>query len=227
MEPEVTVPIVAAADGTCMPVKQAPRPVAPVSMDLIVKIETMEAGRVRTRSFAMKKAVKPINSIEVQNGRTHTDLFAQAVKVFQQGDFQQAAALFQQAAAGPVPGVNESAHMYMRMCQQRMSQLTVELQTPEDYYNNAVGLINARKYREARESLEAAVAAGPQPHFCYALALVEGHLGFMDVAASHLRHAIQMDPTLRGLARGDPDFATLLHNPRMKEAMGAEQGTGG
>ncbi|HEY3443851.1 MAG TPA: hypothetical protein VGK29_24060 [Paludibaculum sp.] len=175
----------------------------------------------------MKKAVKQIDSLTVLDNRTHTELFARAMKDFHRGDFQKAAALFQQAATGPLLGVNESAQMYLRMCQQRVSQSTVELKTPEDYYNYAVGLINARKYREARESLETAVSAGPQPHFCYALALVEGHLGSMDVAASHLRHAIQMDPALRGLARSDPDFAPLLHHPRMKEALAATQGTGG
>lgn len=187
----------------------------------------MKAGLDSARQFAMKKAVKQIDSPAVLDNRTHTDLFARAMKDFHRGDFQKAAALFQQAATGPLLGVNESAQMYLRMCQQRISQSAMDLNTPEDYYNYAVGLINARKYREARESLEAAVSAGPQPHFCYALALVEGHLGSMDVAASHLRHAIQMDPALRGLARSDPDFAPLLHHPKLKEAMAAAQGTGG
>jgi tetratricopeptide (TPR) repeat protein len=175
----------------------------------------------------MKKAAKQNEISVAQDSRAHTDLFAKAMKVFHQGDYQRAGVLFEQAAAGPLIGVNESAQMYSRMCQQRMSRATVELKTPEDYYNYAVSLINARKFREARENLETAVAAGPQPHFCYALALVEGHLGSMDVAASHLRHAIQMDPALRGLARSDPDFAPLLHNPKLKEALASVQGTGG
>jgi tetratricopeptide (TPR) repeat protein len=162
----------------------------------------------------------------VPDNPTHTELFARAMKVFNQGDYAQAATLFEQAATGPLLGVNESAQMYLRMCQQRMSRPDIELQTPEDYYNYAVSLINARRYREARENLEHATAAGPQPHFCYALALVEGHLGSMEVAAAHLRHAIQMDPALRGVARSDPDFAPLLHNPRVKEVLASAQGTG-
>ena len=175
----------------------------------------------------MKKVVKQNEASVVADSRAHTELFAQAMKVFHQGDYQEAAVLFEQAATGPLSGVNESAQMYSRMCQQRMSGPGVELKTPDDFYNYAVSLINARRYREARENLETAVAAGPQSHFCYALALVEGHLGSIDVAASHLRHAIQMDPALRGLARSDPDFAPLLHNPKMREALSSAQGTGG
>jgi len=185
------------------------------------------ANRFLARPSAMKKAVKQNENNEVRDSRAHTELFARAMKIFQQGEYQKAATLFEQAAAGPKIGVNESALMYFRMCQQRLSQMTVELKTPDDYYNYAIGLINSRKFREARESLEAAAAAGVQPHYCYALALVEGHLGSMEVAASHLRRAIQMDPALRSLARSDPDFAPLLHHPKLKEAMAAVPGTGG
>jgi tetratricopeptide (TPR) repeat protein len=175
----------------------------------------------------MKKAVKQNEATGVRDNRAHTDLFARAMKVFNQGEYAKAAAIFEQASTGPVIGVNESAQMYARMCRQRMSRPSVELHSPEDHYNYAVSLINARKYREARESLELATAAGPQPHFWYALALVEGHLGSMESAAAHLRRAIQMDPALRGVARSDPDFAPLLHNPRLKEALAPVQGTGG
>jgi tetratricopeptide (TPR) repeat protein len=175
----------------------------------------------------MKKAVKSIETSIVRDSRSHTDQFARAMKIFSQGDYERAALMFAEASAGPLIGVNESAQMYSRMCQQRISRMSVELKTPEDHYNYAVSLINARKYSEARESLETAVEAGVQPHYCYALALVEGHLGAMDAAASHLRRAIQMDPALRGVARSDPDFAPLLHNPKLKEALAAVQGTGG
>ncbi len=175
----------------------------------------------------MKKAVKQTEAIVVWDNRTHTDLFARAMKIFHEGDYAQAASLFEQASVGPLLGVNESAQMYARMCQQRMSRPSVELQTPEDYYNYAISLINARKYREARENLELATAASLQPHFFYALALVEGHLGSMDAAAAHLRRAIQMEPALRGTARSDPDFAPLLHNPKLREALAPVPGTGG
>lgn len=175
----------------------------------------------------MKKASKLNETSGVQDNRAQTDIFAQAMKVFNQSDYEEAAALFEKAATGPLIGVNESALMYSRMCQQRIGRAKVELETPEDHYNYAVSLINARKYREARASLEAAAAAGPQPHFCYAMALVEGYLGSMELAASHLRRAIQMDPALRGRARSDPDFAPLLLHPKLKEAMASVPGTGG
>jgi hypothetical protein len=175
----------------------------------------------------MKKAVKTIETTAVRDNRTHTELFAQAMKLFSQGDYKRADALFVQASEGPSIGVNESAQMYSRMCQQRINRMNVELKTPEDHYNYAVSLINARKHREARVSLMTAVESGLQPHFCYALALVEGHLGALDSAASYLRRAIQMDPALRSVARNDPDFAPLLQNPKLKEALAAAQGTGG
>jgi len=225
MEPGVTIPIVAADGGRWA----GSDGVAPSLADLLGKMEIVvigSAGGVRAPS-TMKKAVKPIETAEVRDSRTHTELFAQAMKIFGQGDYKRADALFAQASVGPLIGVNESAQMYSRMCQQRINRMSVELKTPDDHYNYAVSLINARKYREARESLVAALEGGVQPHYCYALALVEGHLGAMDAAASQLRRAIQMDSSLRSAARNDPDFAPLLQNSKMKEALASAQGTGG
>lgn len=196
--------------------------------DLLGKMEiVLEAREEPAHTTVMKKAVKQNETGAVLDARIHTELFAQAMKVFSKGDYKRAGEMFERAAAGPVIGVNESAQMYSRMCQQRMSSVRVELKTSEDHYNYAVSLINARKYREARESLETAMASGLQPHFCYALALVEGHLGAMELAASHLKRAIQMDPALRSVARSDPDFTALLQNPKLREAMAAVAGTGG
>lgn len=175
----------------------------------------------------MKKVEKQVETSVALDRRGQTDLFAQAVQLFQKGEFQKAGAMFARAASGPAIGVNESAQMYLRMCEQRLGRAAVELKTPDDYYHYAISLINLRRYRDARENLETAAAAGPQPHYCYALALVEGHLGSIDTAATHLRQAIRMDPALRSVVRGDPDFAPLLQNAKMREALSALPGTGG
>ncbi len=200
--------------------------VAPAPTDLLVKLETKEAPEEIALPPVMKKAVKQSETNVARDRRAHTEQFAEAMKYFHQGSFERAARLFEEAATGAHIGVNESAQMYARMCRQRLEQASVELKTPEDYYNYAVGLINARRFREARESLEKALAAGQQAHMVYALALVEGHLGSMDAAVTHLRQAIQMDPSVRGLARSDPDFAPLLSNARLREALAPAQGPG-
>ncbi len=145
------------------------------------------------------------------------------MKNFTAGDYQKAKPLFDQASHGPSLPVNESAQMYSRMCVQRIERANPDLRSPEDRYNFAVSLINLQKYQDAKHHLEAAVAASAQPHFMYALALVEGMLGSIPAAAQQLRRAIESDPSLRSVARNDADFAPLLQHTQIREVLAGEQ----
>lgn len=157
--------------------------------------------------------------------KSHTELFAKAVRCFSSGGYREAAALFAEAASGPLMSVNESAQMYRRMCLQRIESSTPKLQSPEDYYNFGVSLINVRRYREAREHLDAAVSQSPLPHYLYALALVEGMLGSVSGAAQQLHKAVQADPGIRSLARNDADFAPLLEHAAIRDILSGETTT--
>lgn len=159
---------------------------------------------------------------EGMNAKSHTDLFARAVKSFSSGNYSEAAALFEEASTGPLMSVNESAQMYRRMCLQRIESSTAKPQSPEDFYNAGIGLFNEGRYEEAREHLEAAVDLNPLPHYLYALALAEGMLGSVAGAAQQLRKAVQADPGIRSMARNDADFAPLLEHNVIREVLSGE-----
>lgn len=180
-------------------------------------------------SGAMKKSTKAMEARnasstggEGMTAKSHTDLFAKAVKCFSSGDYREAAALFEEAAAGPLMSVNESAQMYRRVCLQRIQSATPKLQSPEDFYNYGVSLLNAGRHQEARGHLETAVSQSPLPHYLYALALAEGMLGSVSGAVQQLRRAIQADPAVRSLARNDADFAPLLEHASIRELLSGE-----
>lgn len=156
---------------------------------------------------------------ERMTAKSHTSLFARAIKSFSAGSYREAAALFEEASSGPLMSVNESAQMYRRMCLQRLEKTSPKPQTPEDCYNVGVGLLNARRYQEAREHLEAAVSQSALPHYLYALALAEGMLGAVADAAQHLRRAAQGDPGILSAVRHDADFSPLLEHPEIREIL--------
>lgn len=161
-------------------------------------------------------------SLAKLDSKSHTELFAAAMKAFSAGQYREAKTIFDRCSAGPQISVNESATMYGRMCQQRIDRESPKLETPEDHYNFGIAMMNAGRHMDARRHLEAAVAASPLSQYLYALAIAEGVSGAFDHAAESLRRAIEKDPSIRGLARRDPDFHPLLHDGRIREVLTRE-----
>lgn len=154
------------------------------------------------------------------------ELFASAMTAFWAGQYAKAKALFEEAAKGGNLSVSESSQMYIRMCERRMAAAQVELTSPEDHYLYGVSLMNAQQYGEAKGHLEAAVAASPAPHYLYAFSIASGMLGAVQDAAQSLRRAIALDPSIRALARNDPDFAPLLEHAPIREALAGDKAGG-
>jgi tetratricopeptide (TPR) repeat protein len=155
--------------------------------------------------------------------RGHTDLFAAAMKSFTAGDYRKAREMFVEACSGPVLSVNESARMYARMCEQRLSRLAPQLKTPEDHYNYGVSLMNAGQHSAALQHLQTALKGGESADVLYALALATGMTGDINASAVHLRRACQLDHSIRSYARSDPDFHPLLHYPALREVLDGEK----
>jgi len=179
---------------------------------------------IRSRVF-MKK---PAKTNEPQTGgtleplndeRSHTDCFAKAAKLFSQGEFAKARDIFQRAAHGPVLSVNESASMYVRMCEQRLDRQRQETATPEELYNRGMALLKQRRYTEALASLEAAQRAEETARVRYALTLATGNIGDAGAAARHFKRACELDPALRETARHDADFQPLIQFSELREAI--------
>ena len=179
----------------------------------------------------MKKSAKSLESSPTGEGpfslspldtKSQTELFALAMKVFTAGDYREAKILFDRCSTGPQISVSESASMYSRMCQQRIDREAPKLETPDDQYNFGITMLTAGRHADARKHLEAAVAAAPLPHYLYTLALAEGVSGAFESAATHLRRAIEKDPSIRAQAKTDPDFHPLLHDARIREVLSRE-----
>jgi tetratricopeptide (TPR) repeat protein len=122
--------------------------------------------------------------------------------------------LFERAAAGPERDVANRARMHMAMCDRRLQQEPVNLQSAEDYYNYGVALINTRKLAEARQNLEKALVMTPHAdHVHYALALAQALGGDLENARGHLARAIELEPRNRIIARQDADFSAVARHP--------------
>ena len=132
------------------------------------------------------------------------------MKLFHSRKLQEARELFLQAAAGPERDVAHRAKLHARMCEHRLQQPSVTLQTAEDFYNYGIALLNTRKVEEARLHLERALELAPDSdHVHYALALAQALGGDSTSACDHLRRAIELEPKNRIMARQDADFAPL------------------
>lgn len=153
------------------------------------------------------------------DARSHTECFAQGAKLFAQGEFAKARDIFQRAAHGPVLSVNESASMYVRMCEQRLDRQRLEYATAEELYSRGVALSKQQRYTEALTFLEAAQRAEETARVRYALTLATGNIGDAGAAARHFRRACELDPAVRETARHDADFQPLTQFAELREAI--------
>ncbi len=140
--------------------------------------------------------------------------FESAMKLFHARKLQEAKELFEIAANGPERDVAQRAKLHIAMCDRRLQQQTVKLQSAEDFYNYGVALINLRNIAEARTHLEQALQMAPgTDHIHYALALAQALSGDTVNAHENLKRAIELEPRNRIIARQDPDFAPLANQP--------------
>lgn len=142
--------------------------------------------------------------------REQAEAFDRAIALFHARKYAAARDLFGAASGGPAREIAHSARLRAQMCARRIEKFEPALSTPEEHYNYAVALINARKLQEAERHLQQAVAHAPgADHIHYALALCRGLAGDAQGAYHHLRRAIEIHGRNRAAARNDPDFAAI------------------
>jgi tetratricopeptide (TPR) repeat protein len=140
--------------------------------------------------------------------------FEAAMKLFHARKLREAREQFVLAAQGSERDVAQRARLHIAMCDRRLQQAAVHLQSAEDYYNYGVALINTRNIAEARQHLEKALQMAPgTDHVHYALALAQALGGDLAGAHENLKRAIDLEPRNRIIARQDADFAPLANQP--------------
>lgn len=167
-----------------------------------------EPARATASGEAAVAVAQPLDSIK-QRGS-----FESAMKLFHARKLKEARELFEIAANGPERDVAQRARLHIAMCDRRLEQQTVKLQSAEDYYNYGVALMNLRNIPEARSHLETALRMAPgTDHIHYALALAQALSGDTANAYENLKRAIELEPRNRIIARQDTDFAPLANQP--------------
>jgi uncharacterized Ntn-hydrolase superfamily protein len=85
----------------------------------------------------------------------------------------------------------------------------------------ATGFHAPGRYGDGVALLRSVLAEHPdEAVLLYDLACFESLAGETDAAAEHLRHAVELDPSLRASARVDADLAALHGNPRLTALLG-------
>ncbi len=169
---------------------------------------------------ARREEAPPQAAADVMDSAKQAELFEKAMRLFHSRDYAGARTIFDKAAGGPVPAMAHAARLHAKMCERRLSRAEPKIETPEERYNYAVGLINLRRLSDAEAQLTKALEAAPNAdHLHYALALARGLQGDYEGAHRHMKRAIDLQPRNRTLARNDPDFAELLQRGALRELL--------
>ena len=151
------------------------------------------------------------------------EAFEAAIQLFHRREYAAALPLFEQASQGPTKDLGQTAHVRIRMCQQRIEATRPPLQSAEDYYAYGLTLTDRRKLPDAEAALAKAVALAPRAdHIHYALSLVRGLQRNYRGAAESLAKAIEIQPGNRKAARHDSDFHEVLQHSPVRELVYSE-----
>jgi tetratricopeptide (TPR) repeat protein len=152
------------------------------------------------------------------------EVFDSAIKLFHAKKFQEARERFQVSMRGGDRGISHKSELHVRMCDRRLEEQSVELQTADEHYDYAITLINERKLPAARQHLMKGLEQQPQAdHIYYALALCDGLSGDLHGACENLKRAIEIQPRNRIAARQDADFAGIGNQPPLDRLLYPEK----
>lgn len=145
--------------------------------------------------------------------------FGQAVKEFQKGDFEKAAASFQDFIE-KFPADKEivdRAKVYLAIAHKRLKKENASVKGLEDHYRLAVARINQKDYAGAVKLLEKALEYKENEGTVqYLLADVRCLMGQTDESLEMLKKAVQKDKNFAILAQNEPDFEALWDDKKFK-----------
>jgi tetratricopeptide (TPR) repeat protein len=143
-----------------------------------------------------------------------------ALRLMQEGDYEQAHAAFNTMLADSPPDVAERIRVYIAACLQQVSRGKTEFQSHEEQFDYAISLLNEGHYDDAREHLSDIVSSNQSADFAfYGLAVLASMTGDSNGCLEHLTEAIRLKSQNRLLARGDSDFEDMADDPRFTELL--------
>jgi tetratricopeptide (TPR) repeat protein len=145
--------------------------------------------------------------------------FGLAVKEFRKGEFEKAAASFQDFVE-KFPAEREivdRARTYIAIAQMRPKKEAASLKGFADHYRQGVVKINQKDYPGAVKLLEKALEFKENEGLVYyLLADANTLMGQAEAALDLLKKAIQKDKSLAVLAQNEPDFEPLWEDKKFK-----------
>ncbi|MDQ6678796.1 MAG: hypothetical protein M3Z09_16050 [Acidobacteriota bacterium] len=167
---------------------------------------------------------QPRNEFELQ-----LQTFDRAMRLFRAQQFGEAKVLLTEAIIGPQKEIAHNARLHIIMCDRRLNQPALSLESLEDHYNYAIERLNARDVEKARKHLDCAMSLildgqnSSVDHLYYALALCAGLSGDTEGAYENLKEAIALNPRNRAAARQDSDFAPVSQQPLIQQLLYPEK----
>jgi tetratricopeptide (TPR) repeat protein len=152
------------------------------------------------------------------------DRFSAGLELVNQGQFSRAKAIFERLVDNPSREVGERSKVYLNICNQRVAKPAVNLKSVDDMYDYAVTLANEGQPEQAEEYLRKAIKQAPKSDFLYyALAATFALRNDVEGTLEYLDKAIQMNSRNRYQAQNDPDFESMLEDPRFTELIYPER----
>lgn len=152
------------------------------------------------------------------------EVFDAAIKLFNARKYKEARERFLVSMRGGDRGIAHKSGLHVRMCDHRLEEQSVVLDTPDEHYDYAITLINERKLSAARHHLLKGLEQQPEAdHIYYALALCDGLSGDLHGACENLKRAIEIQPRNRIAARQDADFAGFSNQPPLDRLLFPEK----
>ena len=142
--------------------------------------------------------------------------FSEALDLFHKGELAAAKSIFESIASSnpDEPVLTERARTYARICNRKGRPEDPEPDAPDQFYYQAVLLLNDGDSDAAIKLLDKALQSAPSSaKFLYARASASAIKGNTEQAVSDLRQAIAADPQIRFQATNDPDFEQIREEP--------------
>jgi tetratricopeptide (TPR) repeat protein len=145
--------------------------------------------------------------------------FSSAVKEFQKGDLEKAAASFKDFIERfpAEKEVVDRARAYLAIAQKRSRKEIASLKGFEEHYRYGLAKINQKDYAGAVKILEKALEYKENEGLVYYLLADANYLmGQTDEALDLLKKAVQKDRNFAVLAQNEPDFERLWDDKKFK-----------